>query len=111
MSKFLLISERNNFEVRELLPDDEATRKLANYFQNFSDQTRLKILSALSIKPLCVNDLSNILKINQTTVSHQLKTLKGQDIVTYKRDGKILIYSLKSDIVSDMMMFAVKNIV
>lgn len=109
MNKLLLISERNKYEMMELLPDEDCTNKLANYFQNFSDQTRIKILSALSIKDLCVNDLSKILNINQTTISHQLKTLKDQDMVEYRREGKILIYRLKSQIINEMMMYAVKS--
>ncbi len=108
-NKLLLLSERNKYEVRELLPDEEATNKLALYFQNFSDQTRIRILSALAIRQLCVNDLSCVLGQNQTTVSHQLKTLKDQGMVDCKRDGKILIYYVKSQSVNDMMMYALKN--
>lgn len=108
--KLLMISERNKFEVRELLPDEECTNKLALYFQNFSDQTRIRILSALSIRDLCVNDLSRVLGQNQTTISHQLKTLKDQGMVDCRRDGKILIYFLKSPTVNEMMLYAVKAI-
>ncbi len=110
MNKLLRISERNKFEVQELLPNDDCTNKLAVYFQNFSDQTRLKILSALSIKDLCVNDLSKILGINQTTISHQLKTLKDQDMVEYRREGKILIYRIKSQSINEIMMYALNVI-
>ena len=110
MNKLLKISERNRVEVMGLLPDEDCVNKLALYFQNFADQTRIKILSALSIKDLCVNDLSTILNINQTTISHQLKTLKDQGVVEYKREGKILVYRLKSMIVNEMMMYAVKNL-
>lgn len=110
MNKLLRISERNKFEVQDLLPSDDCTNKLAMFFQNFSDQTRIKILSALAIKDLCVNDLSKILDINQTTISHQLKTLKDQDLVDYRREGKILIYRLKSSNVNEMMMYAVKGL-
>lgn len=110
MNKFLKITERNKYEILNILPDDDCTNKLALYFQNFADQTRIKILSALSIQDLCVNDLSKILEINQTTVSHQLKTLKEQDMVDFKREGKILMYRLKSKVVGEMMMYAVENL-
>lgn len=110
MDKLLKITERNRYEILNLLPDDDSTNKLALYFQNFSDQTRIKILSALAISDLCVNDLSKILDINQTTISHQLKTLKDQDMVDYKRDGKILVYKLKSSSINEMMMYAVKEL-
>lgn len=106
MDRLLRISERNKFEVQELMPNDECVDKLAVYFQNFADQTRIRILSALAIKDLCVNDLSQILDTNQTTISHQLKALKSQGMVDYRRDGKILIYRLKSASVNEMMMYA-----
>lgn len=106
MNKLLRITERNKFEVQDLLPTDDCVNRLALYFQNFADQTRIKILSALSIKSLCVNDLSKILDINQTTISHQLKTLKDQDMVDYRREGKVLIYFLKSHLVNEMMLYA-----
>lgn len=110
MNKFLKITERNKYEIMQVLPSDNYTSKLALYFQNFADQTRIKILSALSIQDLCVNDLSKILGINQTTISHQLKTLKDQDMIDFKREGKILVYRLKSKLVNEMMMYAVENI-
>lgn len=110
MEKLLRINERSKYEMMKLLPDDESTNKLADYFQNFADQTRIKILSCLSIMDMCVNDLSSILNINQTTISHQLKTLKDQDIVEYRREGKVLIYRIKSEHVSDMMMYAVNTL-
>ncbi len=105
--KLLKISERNKFEVTSLLPDDSAANKLALYFQNFADQTRIKILSALSICSLCVNDLSKILDINQTTLSHQLKLLKDQNLVGFKREGKIVVYFLTSSTINEMMQYAV----
>ncbi len=106
MNKLLKISERGKNEMLNLLPSDDCASKLALYFQNFSDQTRVKILSALSLQDLCVNDLSKILNINQTTISHQLKTLKDQNIVDFKREGKILVYRLKNESVNEIMMYA-----
>ena len=106
MEKLLRLNERNKYELLNVLPDEEVINKLALYFQNFSDNTRIKILSCLSIMDMCVNDLSCLLGINQTTISHQLKTLKDQDIVDYRREGKVLIYRIKSEYISDMMMYA-----
>jgi len=67
-------------------------------------------LSALSLRNLCVNDLSKLLNMNQTTISHQLKLLKDQNLVEYKREGKILIYQLKTDGVNEHLLYAVKNL-
>lgn len=108
--KYLLLNERNKHEVLTMLPQDSDIMKLADYFSNFSDSTRIKILSCLSLTDMCVNDLSKILGLNQTTVSHQLKILKDQKLVTYRRDGKILVYSLTSSNINDMMMYAINVI-
>ena len=108
--RLLRITERNKFEMRGLLPDDDCVNKLALFFQNFSDQTRIKILSALALKELCVNDLAMLLKCNQTTISHQLKMLKDQNVVDYRREGKVMIYFLKSSSVNEMMLYAVKEL-
>ena len=105
--KYLMLSDKSKDNINEYMPNDDALLKLANYFQNFSDSTRLKIISCLSLSDMCVNDMSMILKINQTTISHQLKILKAQGIVEYKRDGKILTYSLKNKTVNDVMLNAV----
>lgn len=108
MEKYLLLSERNRRDILSAFPKDREISKLADYFQNFSDSTRIKILTCLSMMNMCVNDLSTVLGINQTTISHQLKQLKDQNIVQYRREGKILVYSLTDQSVNDMMMYALR---
>ena len=109
-NKFLLLSERNKQTILESMPRERDISKLADYFQNFSDSTRIKILTCLSMMNMCVNDLSTVLGINQTTISHQLKTLKDQNMVSYRREGKILVYYLTSSSINDIMMYAVQGI-
>ena len=104
-----MLSPRNKIKILEYLPKEEEMEKVALYFQNFSDGTRLKIIFCLAMCDMCVNDLATILNINQTTVSHQLKLLKSLNIVTYKRDGKIMLYSLNDNRVNDIMYLAVSK--
>lgn len=106
-NKYLLLSERSKHEIICSLPEDSQMTKLATYFQNFADGTRLKILTCLAMSSLCVNDISNLLGINQTTISHQLKLLKDQGFVSYRREGKILIYSLADTSVNDILNYAI----
>ena len=106
---YLLLSVKNKNKILEYLPNDKELSKLALYFQNFSDCTRLKIISCLAMCDLCVNDLSKLLGINQTTISHQLKLLKDQGIISNIRNGKIIVYHLNNDKVNDLMYFAVSN--
>lgn len=109
-NRYLLLSERSRNEILSSLPHDRDILRLADYFQNFSDSTRIKILTCLSMMKMCVNDISTVLGINQTTISHQLKQLKDQGIVSYKREGKILVYSLVNQNVNDMMLYALNVI-
>ena len=110
-NRFLLLTERNKQELLSLLPRENEISKLSDYFPNFSDSTRIKILTCLSLMNMCVNDMSSLLGINQTTISHQLKQLKDQNIVSYKRDGKILVYYLTDSAVNDLMNYAISGIV
>lgn len=110
MERYLLLTERSKKEVLNYLPNNDSIERLAIFFQNFSDGTRLKIISCLAMCDMCVNDISTILNINQTTISHQLKYLKSQNLVTCKREGKIILYSLSSSKVNDLMLSAVNVI-
>jgi len=108
-AKFLLLTERNKREILEYMPENDIILKMSSFFQNFADCTRLRILTCLCMSEMCVNDLSNLLEINQTTVSHQLQILRSKKIVAYRRQGKIIIYSLKDKSINDMMLSAVNN--
>lgn len=110
MSNYILLNKIEENEISNYMPSDKKLNQIANFFQNFSDSTRLKIISALSINELCVTDLSEILNINQTTISHQLKYLKNQYIVQAVRDGKIIKYSLQNRFINELMNYAVESL-
>lgn len=107
---YILLNTIEENEINNYIPSEKKLKELASFFQNFSDSTRLKIISALSINELCVNDLSAVLNINQTTISHQLKYLKNQCIVEAKRDGKIIKYSLQNQFVNELMNYAIESL-
>lgn len=107
MKKVLLMTEEQEAEVRDYMPDDDTLIRLANFFGMFSDKTRIKIITALCMHEMCVNDLSVLLDINQTTVSHQLKTLKQWGAVATSREGKIVSYKLVSNGFNELMMDSV----
>lgn len=83
-----LIDNKTQVKVRYYLPDNAVLTELSDLFSVLSDSTRIKILSAICISEMCVGDLSEMLDMNQTTVSHQLKILRSTGIVTARRDGK-----------------------
>lgn len=94
-------------DIKYYLPEEKVLRLLAEFFSMFSDETRIKIISALSVSELCVNDIANILKLNQTTVSHQLKLLKSVGAVKFRRDGKIIYYSIADRQIHDCLLSGV----
>ena len=104
----MLIDRRLQDLVRDYVPRGEILEELVCFFSIFSDYTRLKIISALAITEMCVSDISEILCINQTTVSHQLRLLKNLNAVKTKRQGKVIFYSLKSDALSDVLLKGVE---
>ena len=63
----------------------------------FGDTTRLKILDALFQSEMCVCDISALLGISQSAISHQLRTLKQARLVKNRKDGKVVYYSLSDD--------------
>ena len=80
--------------VREQLPPDETLYDLAELFKMFGDSTRVKILYALLESELCVCDLAKLMEVTQSAVSHQLRVLKANKLVKFRREGKVVYYSL-----------------
>lgn len=85
------------------LPDEEMLYDLADLFKVFADTTRIKILYALMDEDLCVADISEVVGVSQSAVSHQLRSLKQAHLVKFKRDGKQVVYSLSDDHVYTML--------
>ena len=108
MDSFMLLDKRLQNIVLTYMPKGKALDDLVNFFSIFSDGTRLKILSALSVSSMCVSDLSKLLYLNQTTVSHQLKLLKSQGAVSAKRQGKVIFYSIADEKLNEIMLWGVE---
>ena len=81
--------------ILEGMPSDDDARRRAGFFKAISDPARVKIVCALSKKELCVCDLMEIMGMQQTIVSHHLKILKYTNIISNRRSGKWVYYSLK----------------
>lgn len=104
----LLLDHRTRDMVEQYVPEGEILDGIVCFFSVFSDPTRVRILSALAISEMCVTDLSRVLGLNQTTLSHQLRFLKNVGIVCGKRQGKIIFYSLINDTVNDVLLKGVE---
>lgn len=83
---------------------------LSDMFKLFSDPTRLRIICTILNDELRVNDICEILEMNRTTVSHQLKLLRDSKLVKYRKMGTEVYYSLKDSHVEQMIRQAMDHI-
>lgn len=81
-------------QIDEKMPPEEELQDLAEFFKVFGDATRLKILYVLLCSEMCVYDISAVLGMSQSAISHQLRVLKQLDLVKHRREGKTIFYSL-----------------
>lgn len=88
--------ERARRRLGARLPDERA-QELSRMFAAFGDATRLKLLHALSGGEMCVGDLSVLLEVSASAVSHQLSGLRALRLVKARRAGKRTLYSLDDD--------------
>ena len=89
--------------IRDQMPPEEALYDLADFFKVFGDSTRIKILYALISSEMCVQDLADLLTMNQSAISHQLRVLKQAHVVKYRKDGRFALYSLDDDHVTQIV--------
>lgn len=92
------------------IPTEEELYDLAELFKVFGDSTRIRILFQLFDKELSVGELADLLNMNQSAVSHQLKVLKQAKLVKNSRDGKSIIYSLDDEHVRTIIAMGIDHI-
>jgi ArsR family transcriptional regulator len=91
-------------------PDEITSLHLAEFFKVFGDATRLRIIYYLSRHELCVADLSTLVQMQQSAVSHQLKLLRLQRLVKTRREGKIVYYSLDDKHIDNIFSIAMEHL-
>ena len=84
-------------DVRSHMPDDDTLLDIADTFKVFSDSTRIKILCALMKSEMCVCDISALLGMTKSSVSHQLRILRQANLVKYRKDGRVIYYSIADE--------------
>ncbi len=106
--KEILVDKRVQSLIADYMPSGEILDDLVCFFSIFSDYTRLRIISALAVSEMCVSDIANLLNLNQTTTSHQLRLLKNLNAVKTQRQGKIVFYSLRNELIGDILLKGVE---
>jgi ArsR family transcriptional regulator len=88
--------------VRNGLTGDAELQKTAELFKVLSDPSRLKIINALILSEMCVCDIAALTDMTQPAISHHLKVLRQTQLVKYRREGKVVYYSLDDEHVNNI---------
>lgn len=82
---------------KEELIEEQSAEHVAMLFKVFGDPTRIKILHLLSLDEMCVCDISTVLGMSQSAISHQLSSLRQAGLVKNRKDGKVVYYTLDDE--------------
>jgi DNA-binding transcriptional ArsR family regulator len=105
------IIDRQKVErVNQILPALEMTSETAEIFKALSDPTRLRIVQALLLEELCVCDLSAVVDVSISAISHQLRLLRTMRIVKFRKQGKQVYYSLDDEHIAHLVRIAQEHV-
>lgn len=107
---FLCLHEEAVAAVRKQMPDEDDLYDLAELYKVFGDSTRIKILYVLFAAELCVYDIAQLLGMTQSAVSHQLRILKNNKLVKFRREGKTVFYALDDDHVRSILKLGMEHL-
>jgi ArsR family transcriptional regulator, lead/cadmium/zinc/bismuth-responsive transcriptional repressor len=89
--------------VQRIMKSDKVIGALAETFKILGDPTRVRIAFALSREELCVYDLSHLLGVSQSAVSHSLRALRQMKLVRFRKEGKIAYYALDDEHITRLL--------
>ena len=111
MEKPTIVNQEAVDLVTKSLPDEEILYDVAELFKVFGDSTRIRIICALFESEMCVYDLAACLDMTQSAISHQLRILKQANLVKFRRDGKLMYYSLDDEHVKQIFDAGYKHVI
>ena len=97
-------------EVKAKMPVEDVIFDLSDFFKVLGDSTRVKIMWALDQSEMCVCDLAVLLNMTKSAISHQLRSLKQANLVKFRKEGKVVFYSLADDHVKDIFEKGLEHI-
>ncbi len=97
LCKVSVVHEDVIARVRGEMTRNSQLADMAGLFKAFSDPTRLKIINALMLSQMCVCDLAALLNMTQPAISHHLKTLRQTRLIKFRREGKMVYYTLDDE--------------
>lgn len=96
--------------VQKQMLDEDILFDVSDFFKILGDSTRAKMMWALDKSDMCVCDLATLLGMTKSAISHQLKTLRDAKLVKFRKDGKMVIYSLADEHVRDIFEKALEHV-
>lgn len=97
-------------QVRPNMPEQAVLYSLSDFFKVMGDGTRIQILWALDESEMCVADLSVLLNMTKSAVSHQLSALRAASLIRSRREGKQVFYALNDEHVKMVLETALEHI-
>lgn len=97
-------------KAKSVIENEDILYDVAELFKVFGDSTRTRILSALFSSEMCVCDISNLLNMTKSAVSHQLRILRQTKLVKFRRSGKEVYYSLSDDHIYKIFQLAIEHV-
>jgi len=103
------IDEKKVLKVQKNFPDETIINDTSEILKVLGDPTRLRIVMALTKEELCVCDLSALANVSVSAVSHQLRLLRGQRLVKFRKQGKMVYYSLADEHINKIIAAALEH--
>ena len=97
-------------KVKNKMLCDEVLMETADFYRALSDYTRIKIISALTVGELCVCDISSVLNMTKSAVSHQLRALREMNLIKSEKRGKEVWYSLADKHVEEVFSVSLEHV-
>lgn len=109
--KNYIYAQQHSIEgIKEKMPSESILYDLSELFKIFGESTRIKILFVLLNEEMCVYDISQLLNMSQSAISHQLYILKQSKLVRFRRQGKNVLYSLADEHVSKILNQGIEHV-
>lgn len=96
--------------VKNNMLSKENFQTIVGFFKAIGDATRIQIVWALYKHEMCVCDLANLLSMTKSAISHQLRELRINNIVKFRKSGKTVYYSLKDNHISNFIINAFEHV-
>jgi len=108
-TKITAIDPKTVAELQVLTPSDDTLSTVVEAFQSLADPTRFKILYALMTHEVCVRDLAILIGVSESAISHQLRFLRNRHLVSQRREGNIIYYTLSDHHLPELIREAVSH--